>query len=66
MHSGDIIRTLKALIRDWEYENQYLEDMIADWEEHNDPGSDPGLQYEQEMKVEKCWNELSKFCKEHF
>ena len=66
MNNEDIIYRLKSLISDWEQEKENLDNMIRDWEEYDDPGSDPGLQYEQEMKVEECWNELSKFCKDNF
>ena len=66
MNSEDIIYRLKNLISDWEDEKQNLDNMVESWEQYDDPGSDPGLQYEQEMKVEECWNELSKFCKEYF
>jgi len=66
MYNEDIIYRLKNLISDWEDEKQNLDNMVESWEQYDDPGSDPGLQYEQEMKVEECWNELSKFCKENF
>ena len=66
MYSENIIYRLKNLISDWEDEKQNLDNMVESWEQYDDPGSDPGLQYEQEMKVEECWNELSKFCKENF
>lgn len=66
MNNEDIIYQLKSLISEWENEKQDLHDMIENWENYNDPGSDPGLQYEQETKVEECWNELSKFCKDNF
>jgi hypothetical protein len=66
MSNEDIIYTLKSLISEYENEKDNLENMVRDWEEYDDPGSDPGLQYEQEMKVEGCWNKLSKFCKDNF
>ena len=66
MNNEDIIYRLKSLISEWENEKENLDNMRRDWEEYDDPGSDPGLQYEQEMKVEECWNELSKFCKDNF
>lgn len=60
------ITTLKALISEYENEKEILDDMVRDWEEYDDPGSDPGLQYEQEMMVDECWNKLSEFCKDNF
>lgn len=66
MNNEDIIYKLKSLISDWENEKENLHNMVSDWEEYDDPGSDPGLQFEQEMKVEKCWDKLSKFCKDNF
>lgn len=64
-HEG-MIRDLKNLIDDWEYEKNTLSSMINLWEEYDDPGSDPGLQYEQEMLVEDKWNLITDFCKENF
>jgi hypothetical protein len=64
-HEG-MIRDLKNLIDDWEYEKNTLSSMINLWEEYDDPGSDPGLQYEQEMLVEDKWNSITDFCKENF
>jgi hypothetical protein len=66
MNNKDIIYRLKSLISEWENEKENLDNMVRDWEEYDEPTSDPGLQYEQEMKVEECWNELSKFCKDNF
>lgn len=61
-----IIRDLKNLIDDWREEMEILKSMRDLWEEYNDPGSDPGLQYEQEMMVDDKWNSITKFCKENF
>jgi hypothetical protein len=66
MNNEDIIYQLKSLISEWENEKRDLHDMIKNWENYQDPGSDPGLQYEQETKVEECWNVLSEFCNSHF
>lgn len=62
----EIIRNLKNLIHEYEHEREVLSNMVYSWEEFSEPSSDPALQYEQEMIVEKCWDELSKFCKETF
>jgi hypothetical protein len=66
MNHEDIIRDLKNLIDDWEYEKNTLSSMMNLWEEYDDPGSDPGLQYEQEMLVDDKWNLITDFCKENF
>jgi hypothetical protein len=65
MYREDIILELKSLISDYEYEKRELSYMIGQWEEYDDPGSDPGLQYEQEVKLENEWNKLVKFCNEN-
>ncbi len=59
-----IISKLKSLIRDWEEEKEKLQEMQYLWEQ-GDPGSDPGLQYEQENKINQCWDKLSAFAKLH-
>lgn len=59
-----IAHRLKGLIYDWEKEAEFLEEMIDIWENHDDPSCDPGLQYEQEMKVNHAWSEIVNFCKE--
>jgi hypothetical protein len=63
MDRTEIIYNLKSLIDDFESESETLSNMIDNWSNHNDPMSDPGLQYEQEMLVDKCWNDLVIFCK---
>jgi hypothetical protein len=65
MYREDIILELKSLISDYEYEKRELSYMIGQWEEYDDPGSDPGLQYEQEIKLENEWKKLVKFCNEN-
>ena len=65
MFREDIILELKSLINDYEYEKRELSYMIGQWEEYDDPGSDTGLQYEQEVKLENEWNKLVKFCNEN-
>lgn len=65
MTQEQIIDRLKWLIQDWEEEVQCLEEMVDNWENHDDPGSDPGLQFEQEMKIERHWKEIADFCKDN-
>jgi hypothetical protein len=62
MTYNDNIRELKSLIEDYESETRRLEEMIDLWENHDDPCSDPGLQYEQENKAEAAYNKIVKFC----
>ncbi|MFA5366691.1 MAG: hypothetical protein WC333_02305 [Dehalococcoidia bacterium] len=61
MTYDDSIREIKSLIDDYEMEKRRLEDMIDAWENGGDPCSDPGLQYEQEMRVEETYRRILKF-----
>lgn len=65
-NNEDIIYELKYLIKSWERSKEILKEMIEDWKEYDDPGSDPGLQYEQEMEVEKRWEKIKEYCKKAF
>lgn len=40
-------------LKDIQREEIILQDMIYLWEYHEDPCSDPGLQYEQENKIKQ-------------
>jgi hypothetical protein len=64
MRNIDKIYKLRNLINDYEYEVGVLDDMETSWNEYDDPGSDPGLQFEQSNKIEDSWNEIVEFCKE--
>jgi hypothetical protein len=64
MTRTDKAEHLKFLISNFLYEARELEDMVNRWEKHDDPGSDPGLQYEQEMKMDNEWKELVNFAKQ--
>jgi hypothetical protein len=55
---------LKILISDWEEEKDRMKEMKTYWEEFDDPGSDPGLQYEQEMKMDEAFERIVDFCKQ--
>lgn len=57
------IYKLKELISEYEEEVRELEQMCRQWNDHDDPGSDPGLQYEQECKVDKMYQEVIQFAK---
>ena len=57
------IRKLKNLISDYEEERDELSAMVSRWEDHDDPGSDPGLQYEQENRVAKAYNRVVEYAK---
>ena len=59
----DKIRTLKDLISEYEDEVSILDDMNYSWENYGDPGSDPGLQFEQAMKIESAYKEIVEFTK---
>ena len=57
----DFLFYLKEHIRDYEYEKRELSMMVNDWNTHSDSEYDPGLQYEQEMKVDKLFNNIFEF-----
>jgi hypothetical protein len=59
----DNIRELRSLFEDYESEKRRLEDMIDAWENGGDPCSDPGLQYEQENRVEETYRRIMIFSK---
>ena len=61
----NFISRLKSFISDYEYEVREMEAMKERWEEYDDPGSDPGLQYEQEMKIENAFNHIIEHVKTH-
>jgi hypothetical protein len=56
----DNISKLKSLIEDYEEEKRELRNMVSNWED-GDPMSDPGLQYEQESKVDAAYNTIVEF-----
>lgn len=60
------IKKLKSLIRDYEYLTQELSQMIDLWENHDDPTSDPGLQYEKECEIDRAYLDISDFVKNNF
>jgi len=53
---------LKWLIQEYEEEVSELRLMKDRWEE-GDPGSDPGLQYEQEMKIDSAFKAIQTYLK---
>lgn len=57
------IEELENLIRDYKEEQENLEQMVTNWEDEDDPMSDPGLQYEQEGKVEAIYNKIKEYSK---
>ena len=60
---NDKIYKLKQLISEYEDETRELSEMIDRWSHYDDPSSDPGLQYEQELKVEDAYNQIVEFTK---
>lgn len=61
--SEDKIYKLKSLIRDYEELKEELSTMIDLWNNHDDPMSDPGLQYEKECEVDKAYKAITEFAK---
>ena len=58
----DNIYNLKSLIRDYEELAEELANMIDNWND-GDPTSDPGLQYEKELEMDKAYNKIIEFAK---
>lgn len=58
------IRKLKLLIEEYEEARQELREMIFRWEEYDDPGSDPGLQYSQAEICEELYNQIKEFAQQ--
>lgn len=58
----EIISELQWLINDFNSEDNELGNMIDRWNNDGDPGSDPGLQYTQEGKIDAVWDEIVKLC----
>lgn len=58
---SDIVNELKRYIIDYEDECNTLEDMVEAWNEYGDPDSDPGLQYEQELRVSNAYDEIKSY-----
>lgn len=65
MKRDDFIYKLKELISEYEDDVYYLEEMIDDWEKHDDPCSDPGLQYEKELEVDRSFKSIIQFVKDN-
>lgn len=63
MTRQDKIYKLKELISIHEHESYELTRMRERWNDHDDPGSDPGLQYEQELIVEKSYYKIIEYIK---
>lgn len=63
MSREDMIIELKSLIREYEDLNEELSSMYEMWDKHDDPASDPGLQYEKETEVDKSYNAIREFAK---
>ena len=64
MTNEDKIRSLQSLINEFVMEQQELILMIENWNNHDDPCSDPGLQFEQEELVNNVYNKIKDFAKE--
>ncbi len=58
----DKIWKLETLIRDYKEESEKLTEMLQLWEE-GDPMSDPGLQFEQEGKIDKAYKKITDYAK---
>jgi hypothetical protein len=57
------IEKLNILIQEYKEEQEKLEQMVENWENEDDPMSDPGLQYEQETRIESIYNKIKEFAK---
>jgi hypothetical protein len=57
------IQKLESLIEEFNEECYVLEQMHINWDEYDDPLSDPGLQYEQEEKVNGLFDKIRDFAR---
>lgn len=57
----DKVHRLKGLIIEYQDECDTLEDMQEAWNTYDDPGSDPGLQYEQELLISEAYGKIKDF-----
>lgn len=57
------IKKLTDLIEEFNDEQRRLVEMRHQWEDHDDPTSDPGLQFEQECRVEKAFKNVVEYAK---
>ena len=46
-----VVQNLSIMLSIIEEEKRLLDEMVDNWNEHDDPCSDPGLQYEKEMEI---------------
>ena len=46
-----VVQNLSIMLSIIEEEKRLLDEMIDNWNEHDDPCSDPSLQYEKEMEI---------------
>lgn len=57
------IYELKCLISEWEDASEELDIVIDAWNSVGDPTCDPGLQFEQEEKINRLYNQIVEFAK---
>lgn len=55
------IAKLKELIYEYDEARSTLDEMQVRWNEHDDPTADPGLQFEQETKVENALKDIKRY-----
>lgn len=55
------VNRLKGFIIEYEDECNTLEEMQEAWNKYSDPGSDPGLQYEQELRISNAYEEIKSY-----
>lgn len=63
MDREELIYKLEEAISEYKEEKETLKEMRNAWNRYNDPGSDPGLQYEQEEVVDRKYRDLKETCK---
>lgn len=54
---------LEHLIEEFNEEYYVMEQMQINWDEYDDPLSDPGLQFEQGEKVNGLYDEIRNFAR---
>ncbi len=58
MTRQSFIDRLQTAINDYQSLHHELREMISDWDDHGDPASDPGMQFEKECEIDRAFTEI--------
>ena len=57
------IKKIELLIQDYNTELMTLKSMRQIWEDNDEPSCDPGLQHQQESKVQEVYDQIKEMSK---